>query len=199
MFGKKMRGKIKVLSVFLTLALAFSMAGIFGQAPVLAATTSQFNLVIDGGTPITITASNINSHANYKLVHYSGRNNAGVQAYYSTRGVDLEDLIAPYVPLGESLTAATTEIIITADDATTKTFYGDDIFGTARYYYPSNPLDPSVQVYPLIATSDAASITTNPAAFGSGDALRFYYGQTTDTEKNRPNWVKWVETIEVNF
>lgn len=189
MFGKKMKGRIKVLSVFLTLALAFSMAGIFGQAPVLAATT-QFDLIIDGGTPITITASSINSSLDYKLVHYSGRNNAGTQAYYSTRGVDLEDLIAPYVPSGEDLDVATTEIIITSDDATTKTFAGDDLFGTTRYYYPSTyPVDPRDPVEALIATSDAAFITTNPADFGSGDALRFYYGQTTDAEKDRKSVV----------
>lgn len=197
MFTKKMRGRTKVLSVFLALALALSVAGIFGGAPALAATT-QLELIIDGGTPIVITASAINSSGDYKLVHISGRNNAGVQAYYSARGVDLEDLIAPYVPVGKTLDDVDTEIIITSDDALSKTFYGNDLFGTTRYYFPSGGGATPV-VEPLISTSDAAFITSNPADFGSADALRFYYGQTTDQEKNRPNWVKWVETIEVNF
>ena len=200
MFGKKMRGKTKVLSVFLALALALSFAGVLGPAPVLAADpTTEFDLYIDSSWADTITASDIDSSTNYKLVHYSGLSNKDPinPAYYSARGVELADLLAPYVPSGKSLNSANTEIIITSNDTLSKTFYGNDLFGTTRYYYPNG--GGSTVVYPLIATSDAASITANPADFGSGDALRFYYGQANSTDKNIPNWVKTVEKIEVNF
>ncbi|MNK25953.1 Endo-1,4-beta-xylanase A precursor [compost metagenome] len=182
-------------------AIVLILFACFGMQPDhSSAQTNSLEVYVDGILVKTISASDLRGSDSLTPapVYYSTVNNkSGQTRYYSAIGVTLEELLTKPA-FGVALKKEDMDNVkIIATDQYVKTFSAQDVF-SKRYYYPKgNDPEQAVSVPAMISTSWTGSISSSADKFQTDEALGFFIGQSSSSEKTNSLFVRDISSIRV--
>jgi uncharacterized protein YjdB len=155
--------------------------------------TTAMIIKVDNGSPITVTADQINALNSENELRYYSYYKDGKMNYYTGLGAPLAAILSQYASINSGDIQSMT---VRASDNYYVTFTDpqNELFNT-RYYYPE--VGEKVQVDTIIATGAQESITGDPDQLDTVNTMRLMMGQTSKDERTNSRMVKWVSEIDI--
>ena len=192
---KKLSKSKSILSMILAFAMMFSFVGFSDSASAAVVPTNSFELIINSGTPETITESYINGLSTYGLRHYSAIKKGGIQNYYTTKGATLEQILSSNLAAINKTTSDIDSVFVLCSDGFSRTFTNSELFGSFNYYAAGSRTGTAVDT--TIGTSATDSITSNEALLDKTTTLRLFAGQTSSDDVNNYKYMSGITHIVI--
>ncbi|MCG9967285.1 Ig-like domain-containing protein, partial [Pelotomaculum terephthalicicum JT] len=157
--------------------------------------TTSVNLVVNGGSPVTVTAAQINAlNTSGVLRAFSATKSNGATVYYTGLGASLADILSHYASVNSSQVQS---IVVKASDGYVTSFPAaqTQLFNT-RYYYPADG-SAAQQVDTILATAAQGFVTSDPNQLDTVNTLRLFMGQANAGDKTANFCAKWVSEIDI--
>ena len=155
--------------------------------------TTTLSIKIDNGSPITVTAEQINAlNLSNEIRHFSHYKD-GQMNYVTGLGAPLDAILSQYASLDSANIASMT---VRGADPYYVTFADpqNELFNE-RYYYPA--VGDRVEVDTIIATKASENMVSDSSQLDNVFTMRLMMGQTSSEERTISRMVKWVSEIDI--
>ena len=155
--------------------------------------TTTLSIKIDNGSPITVTAEQINAlNPSNEIRHFSHYKD-GQMNYVTGLGAPLDAILSQYASLDSANIASMT---VRGADPYYVTFADpqNELFNE-RYYYPA--VGDRAEVDTIIATKASENLVSDSSQLDNLFTMRLIMGQTSSEERTISRMVKWVSEIDI--
>lgn len=155
--------------------------------------TTTLSIKIDNGSPITVTAEQINALNPNNEIRYFSHYKDGQMNYFTGLGAPLAAILSQYASLNSTNIASVTArgadgYYVTFADPQNELF-------NERYYYPA--VGDRVKVDSIIVTKAAENLVNDSSQLDNVFTMRLIMGQTSSEERTISRMVKWVSEIDI--